>query len=515
MLIDGKTAKGYYESLCAEREPYLRRGRDVASLTEPTLLPPSGWASGTTLPTPYQSVGARGISSLSSKMMLALFPPNQSFLRLTPDAEVSAAIATAQGQVQSEVEKQLAAYEQEVASAIERRALRPHLHEVKKHLLVAGNVLLYVPRRGNAKVHHLSNYVVRRDPSGLVLGIVIRENISLSLLPMELRSKLTTVPEGPQQDTAEIYTAIILKTEEGKKDKYHVWQEIEGNVVPNSEGSYLPEHLPWKALRMEPIAGQSYGYGYGAQMLGDLSSLEGLMKSLVEASAASSRLVYLVNPAATISLRQLQECPNGGFVAGLPEDVVPLKADKAADMGVAYQMIETLNKALGFSFLLNQSVQRSGERVTAEEIRFLAQELEDVLAGTYSLLAQEEQLWLATLLLHYLKKDGVIGDIEGIAEPTIITGLEALGRGHDLVKLDTFVAGAQQTLGPEEFNKWVNGGQYLARRGTAVGLNIGGLIRTEEEVAQREQQASQAALMQGATPELIRQGGKALQQGAQ
>ena len=65
MMIDGQNAAGYYQSLTAEREPFLRRARDVSTLTLPTLVPPEGH-SNQTLPTPYQGLGARGVNSLRS-----------------------------------------------------------------------------------------------------------------------------------------------------------------------------------------------------------------------------------------------------------------------------------------------------------------------------------------------------------------------------------------------------------------------------------------------------------------
>ena len=36
-------------------------------------------------PTPYQSVGSRGVTNLASKLMLALFPPQAPFFRLDVD----------------------------------------------------------------------------------------------------------------------------------------------------------------------------------------------------------------------------------------------------------------------------------------------------------------------------------------------------------------------------------------------------------------------------------------------
>lgn len=505
MMIDGQTAAGYYHNLTAEREPFLRRARDVSKLTLPSLVPPEGH-SNQTLPTPYQGLGARGVNSLASKLLLALFPPNQSFirLRLSPDALAQ----LGEGQARSEVDAALAGIEKALDAEMESRALRPYLHEAKKHLLVSGNAVLYIPREGQAKVYHLKDFVIKRDPSGNVLAMVIREQISPRALPQEVLEGAGQI--DPNAEFVEIYTAIVLEDE-----KYRVCQEVGGEMIPNSEGFYKPEHLPWIPLRMEPISGQSYGYGYVASLLGDLASLEGLWKALVEAAAISARTVFLVNPSATTKISHLNRADNGSFVSGMSDDIAALRVDKGADMGVAFQAIEQLTRSLGFSFLLNQSVQRSGERVTAEEIRFLAQELEDVLAGTYSLLAQEEQLPIVRLMLHHMERRGDIQKLDGVATPTIVTGLEALGRGHDLIRLDTFVQGAGQVLGPQALMQYLNAGDYLTRRATAVGIQSSGLIRSEEEVQQMNQQQQQAALMQTATPEAIRQMGNQLNDGGE
>lgn len=505
MMIDGQTAAGYYHNCTADREPFLRRARDVSKLTLPSLVPPEGHTN-QTLPTPYQGLGARGVNSLASKLLLALFPPNQSFirLRLSPDALAQ----LGEGQARSEVDAALAGIEKSLDAEMERRALRPYLHEAKKHLLVAGNAILYIPREGQAKVYHLRDFVIKRDPSGNVLAMVIREEISPRALPEDVLDSASNI--DPNAEFVEIYTAIVLEDK-----KYQVFQEVGGEVIPGTEGSYKPEHLPWIPLRMEPISGQSYGYGYVASLLGDLASLEGLWKALVEAAAVSARTVFLVNPAATTKISHLNRAENGSFVSGMADDIAPLRVDKGGDMSVAFQAIEQLTRSLGFSFLLNQSVQRSGERVTAEEIRFLAQELEDVLAGTYSLLAQEEQLPIVRLMLHQMERRGDIQKLEGVATPTIVTGLEALGRGHDLIRLDTFVQGAGQVLGPQALMQYLNAGDYLTRRATAVGIQSSGLIRSEEEVQQMNAMQQQAALTQAATPEAIRQMGKQISDGGE
>ena len=504
MKIGGATAKATYSRMEGDRSVYLTRARQVAELTLPHLMPPDGYA-GSTLATPYQSVGARGVNAIASKLLLSLFPPNQSFLRYQLDPMQAEQLGG--GRVQTEIEASLAKIERTVMQEIEGSSLRPALNETLKQLVVSGNCLLHIGREGNAKAYRLDRYVVKRDPAGNLMMIIVKECVSPALLPDSMdhiRAKFS----GQTTETVDIYTAVVRKG----KDRFQVWQECADELVPGSEGEYLEEELPWLALRMEAVVGESYGYGYAAGLLGDLASLEGLMKALVEASAASARTVFLVDPTATTRIDQLNRAPNGSFVAGREGDIVALKVDKSADMGVAFQAIERLQQSLGFAFLLNQSVQRSGERVTAEEIRFLAQEIEDVLAGTYSLLTQELQLPLARVYLARLRRMGKVPKIpEDVAKPTIVTGLEALGRGHDLARLDQFMQGAIGTFGPEVVAQYVNVSDYMTRRATALGLVLDGLVRSEDEVQAQQAQAQQAQMVQGMAPEVVRQAGGMMQ----
>jgi hypothetical protein len=97
-----------------------------------------------------------------------------------------------------------------------------------------------------------------------------------------------------------------------------------------------------------------------------------------------------------------------------------------------------------------------------------------------------------------------------IVKPTIVTGLEALGRGHDLNKLDSFVAGASQLLG-EQFSTYVNMGDYLKRRATSLGIDVEGLIKSEEELQQERQQQQQQQMAQQVAPNMANAAGKMIQ----
>ncbi|MCB9178996.1 MAG: phage tail protein [Flavobacteriales bacterium] len=513
MLIAGKTARQTYESLLPERQPYLDRARQVAELTLPHLMPPEGYKGGQ-LPTPYQAMGARGVSSLASKLLLALFPPGQSMMRYQIDPITMDNLSAGEGKIKAEVEASLAMTEKAVSVDIESNALRPRLHEGLKQYVIAGNFLLFNTPSGGLKVFHLDRYVIKRDPEGNPLIIVVKESISKVMLPKEIKGILDQPQEGDgttgiskddiSQDSVDIYTAVVRTS----PTRYATFQEVAGVVVPKSYGVYKADELPWNPIRADAVAGESYSYGYAVGLLGDLATLEGLMKALVDASAASARLVFLVSPNSSTNIRELQQCPNGGFVAGLPDDVVALKVDKAADMSVAFNAIERLQTSLGFSFLLNQSVQRAGERVTAEEIRFLAQELEDVQAGAYSLLAQELQLPLVSARLARLRRERKVPVIpKEVARPSIVTGLEALSRGHDLQKLDALVQGGVAMFGPEVTAQYVKADLYFKRRETALGLSGDSMIRTQEEVDQMTQQAQLAAMAQQIGPNVVNQVG--------
>jgi len=106
-----------------------------------------------------------------------------------------------------------------------------------------------------------------------------------------------------------------------------------------------------------------------------------------------------VNPNGTTKKRTLADSPNGGIADGNAQDVSVLQLEKFNDFRIAQETASQITERLSFAFLLNSAVQRNAERVTAEEIRFMAQELEAALGGVYSTLSQEFQLPLVEILL--------------------------------------------------------------------------------------------------------------------
>ena len=81
-------------------------------------------------------------------------------------------------------------------------------------------------------------------------------------------------------------------------------------------------------------------------------------------------------------------------------------------------------------------------------------------------------------------------------KPTIITGIEALGRGNDLQKLREFVA---EIVNLAQVNPQVvqslNESDLIKRIATSLGIEMEGLIKSEEQLA-AEQEAQQQQMQQ-------------------
>lgn len=503
-----QSAASLYQQLSTSREPFLKKARDSSALTLPFLVPPQGAAAGADYNPPAQSVGARGVVNLAAKLLLALLPPNTPFFKLAIDRFELKKIEQ-DGKLKTALDSALSEIEQATLVEIETSATRVTVNEAFLQLVVSGNALLEVPEEGNLKVYRLDRYVVQRDPMGNVLSIVIHEQVAPCMLDEKTRKSLG---KDAKEKTVDLYT-VCQRNKTGQRWK--VWQEVKGIRLTDSEGDYPEDKCPFIPLRFTKIDGEDYGRGFVEQYLGDLNSLETLTQAVVLGSVAAAKVVFLVNPNGLTSPTKLAEANNGDFITGDPEDVKALQMDKFADFQVAANQLEKIEKRLEMGFLLLTGVQRQAERVTAEEVRALIQELETSLGGVYSVLAQDFQLPLANALMARMAKDKRLPALpKKIVRPSVTTGIEALGRGNDLQKLRLFIAEATQTFGPEVVARYVQPGEYFSRSAAALGINTKGLVRTDEEIAQESAQQQQAAAAQALTeklgPSVIKAGTEAL-----
>lgn len=482
------SAKAKYDTLSSDRAQFLDSGVESAYLTLPYLLRDDEYVSGKkSLKTPWQSVGAKGVVTLASKLMLALLPPQTSFFKLQVDESKLGNEATPE--IRTELELSLSKIERIIMDDLAESSDRVVVHQALLHLVTAGNALIYMGSNG-LKLYPLNRYVIERDGNGEVLEIVTKERVSKKLLKKFLPELEQPVP-GPaafetnfsRKDEVDVYTCV-------KRDNNRmVWyQEVNDKIIPGSEGKAPLDANPWIALRFNTCDGEAYGRGRVEQFLGDLKSLEALSQALVEGSAAAAKVVFVVSPSSTTKPATLAAAGNGAIVQGRPDDIGVVQVGKTADFRTAFEMAQLFERRLSEAFLILNV--RDSERTTAEEVRMTQLELEQQLGGLFSLLTVEFLVPYLNRKLSVAQRTGRIPRLpKGIVNPTIVAGVNALGRGQDRESLGQFLTTIAQTMGPEAIIQYINPEEVVKRLAASQGIDTLNLIKTKQEVSQ-EQAAS-------------------------
>lgn len=511
------TASCAYEGLTTIRSPYLQRARDSAQFTIPSLMLYEGASGATPSSDSYQSIGARGVKNLASKLLLALMPPNQSFFRCTLEGGAKDELIQNKEQW-TMIQEALGQMERICQSSMETRAIRVTLFELLLQLIVAGNAVLSVPDKGPSCIYKLNQYVVVRQHNGTILKLIIKEQIAKAALSAAQKACLDPADIQDDHEDAEYginqYEVCAYTCMERTDDNWKVHQEIKGKIVEGSVGAYplnAPGFIP---VRWRKVDGEHYGRAFCDEVMGDLTSVEGLTQSLVESAAALAKLIILVNPNGSVTKADL-EGDNLDIIDGKAEDVTVVQANKAGDLSFAEGLSNSIEKRLELAFLLNTAVQRDAERVTAEEIRYIAQLLEDTLGGIYSIQSLELQVPLIQRVLALETRAGNIPSLpKESLKVQIVAGLEALGRSHELARLDAFVQNIAQTFGAEAVATFINVRNYLSRRATSLALDVTDLLHSQEDIDAARVAAQQTEVNKTIGPEVVKQMGNAATAGA-
>ena len=492
----GETAVARFEQLNGDRSPFLRRGQDASKLTLPALIPETTTGNAAKLKTPFQAVGARGVNSLASKLLIALLPPSTPFFKLSIDS--LELMKEGQEGLETEIDKGLRVIEAALMNEIEISNDRVAMFEALKHLIVGGNVLLYLTDNG-LKVYHLNRYVCKRDDVGNILEIITKETVHPQALPsdfLEMIKKKENYDAEDFDEDLDIYTCI-----KRYGDEFTWFQECKGEKIPGTDGNSKIDVSPWICLRWTRIDGEDYGRGYVEEYQGDLISLEALMQAIIEGAAASAKTIFLVNPNGVTRAQTLAKAPNGAIREGNAQDVSVLQVNKGADFNVSFSAIQRIEQRLEYAFLMARSVQRDAERVTAAEVSIMANELENSLGGIYSILTQEYQLPYLKRRMHMLVRSGKAPKLpEKIVKPKIVTGLQGLGRGNDRAKLVEFIGTVSQALGPDVMRMYMNVDEAIKRLANSIGIDTANLVKSQEQIQQEMQVQQQQQLIQHLGP---------------
>jgi hypothetical protein len=491
-------ARERYNQLVTDRRQFLDKAVDCSKLTLPYLIQDDTSSRPTheTLNIPWQSVGSKCVVGLAAKLMLATLPPQGTFFKLQVREDKLG--EDLPPEARSELDLSLSKMERMVMDYIAASNDRVVIHQALKHLIVAGNALLFMGKDG-IKNYPLNRYVVNRDGNGNVLEIVTKELISRDVLGYEVPKPQpnTGIDEtkGTHTDDVEVYTCV--KLENGR----WVWyQEVLDQIIPGSRSTAPKNASPWLVLTFNSVDGEQYGRGRVEEFLGDLKSLEGLSQALVEGAAAASKVIFLVSPSSTTKPATIAKAGNGAIVQGRAEDVQVVQVGKTADFGTAAQVAQTIERRLLEAFLVMNV--RNAERVTAEEVRLTQLELEQQLGGIFSLLTTSFLIPYLDRTLLVLQRSNELPKLpKDFVRPAIVAGVNALGRGQDREALTMFMQTVAGTVGPEALMKFINPLEAIKRLAAAQGIDVLNLVKTKEEVMGdkeelMEQQQNQTLLEQ-------------------
>ncbi len=504
--MQSRTAKDIYEDLAKDRDEFLDRARECAKLTIPFLLADEDHNAMDRFYTPYQGFGARAVNNLSSKLLLALFPTTNPFFRYVADEADMQEAEEQDPDIRTKIESGLKQREKVTMHELENTPFRNPFSLALKLMIVTGNALVYLADDGNIRVFKLDSYVVRRDPSGNVLEIITKEMLDPLMIDEKTREEAGINLREAKDKGVKVKSVGLFTHVKRTPKNWEVYQEINGKVIESTKGTYAKDMNPWLPLRFSRIDGEHYGRGLVEEYFGDFVSLDGFRQNLTEGAAAMSKVVFLVRKNGQTRIKDITKAENGDVKYGSADDVSTLQAEKRADFQVVRETYRDIEAELAKAFLLNSSVSRDAERVTATEIRVVARELEDTLGGVYTVLSQEFQLPFINIFTGRLEKSGKLEKLpSGSVTPTITTGLSALGRTDDLERMLQFMEIIAQLPGAAER---LNVGTFIERTATALFIDQEGLMKSDEDIQEEQQQALLAQTAQQAVPGIIQEATK-------
>lgn len=477
------TAAQWWAKLEGERSTKLDKMRRYASLTLSHLLLPEG-----TIPDQnditqdYQSLGATCVNHLTNKMMLAMFAPSRPIFRLQFSQEAMNEYLQS-GLSQSDIDDAAAAGERESQRSLDSKGQRPKLYQLIKNLIVTGNVLMVLTKDAIRAVG-IEHYCVKRDREGKIKVLVVRERICFDELDDEVQAAVGGMNRYSPDSIVSYYEMICRKGKMYYKscwvDSYHVGEEYDEQWGSEQE-------CPYKALTWELPDYANYGVGLVEMHANDFEALSILSESLVDGGVLAAEFRYLINATSTLTVDDLNKSQNGDTLTGNEGDVSVLQASTSQAVQIVFNISERWEQRLARTFLLQSAVTRNAERVTAEEIRATANELETALGGTYSMLSSTLQYAIAVWLLATIDIK-IKGKSTDKIQVQIITGLDALSRNGDLEA----IRGALQDLAilsqlPEAAQARLRMDELISSIGQGWGTDLKRFVRTDKEM--QEQQA--------------------------
>lgn len=454
--------------------------------------------------------GAKYVNGLANKIVEVLFPTSRPFFKLSLTAEAQLRMAQEVGeasmpQVLENANTTTARIEKIAVKNLNLTEYRPRAIEAVKHLIITGNVVIRRDSEDNRIVYGVRNHCIRRDRNGNEIHVLLYDQKRLEEFEPETQDRIKQA--GVSNATGASLTDFTTQSEgmtlitEYKKigKRWRIRQEVAG--LPIGEEHYQNElDYDLLCLTWNHASGEHYGRGLVEDNAVLFHKLDVTGAATTALMAVMCDIKFLVRAGSPLSqqVEQLHAANVGSYFVGNEGDITVPDIGKRGDLQVMINRMDTWDQQLAGAFL-NANV-RNAERVTAEEIRLIAKELESAYGGIYSKLAEA---WQAREAEYVLAKTDLIKQLgQGMFEAfevVIVSGADSLSREGvldnlrqavmDLQMLEAVPEDVRGTLNADRFAKFVFENHYLDP------LQF---VNTAEEMQARQQQEQQmqAQLMQ-------------------
>lgn len=432
------------------------------------------------------AIGARLVNHLSHRIVDTMFPNDKPFfaLALTPEAERQFG---AEGSPEERQALQAGLMEAENAAMrqLNLTAYRPIAVNAVSLQVVTGNACIVRMPDDSRVVYSLRDYSVRRDIGGKLLEIILRDAKKFGSLDEEIQN---AVKANGRSKKYEDSTPVELYTHfQWAGGKWYMRQALDEVELEDRERSFNEVDMPCLVLTWNLGRGDNYGRGLVEDYAVTFHNIDVLTAAMIDMIGIAADVKFLVNDTSSFDVDAWNRARRGEYVPGKEGDITVPGFQFGVEVQVIAEAIAKWERELSQAFLLSSAGVRDAERVTAEEIRFFAREIESAFGGLYSRLALD---WQKREAEYQLSQISFTTYVDGVQTMDIIvtSGLESLSREGKLDNLRLAIADLQMLDAiPEDVRAAFNPAKFAAYIFQNRGVNAEDFLNTPDEMRQNQE----------------------------
>lgn len=443
-------------------------------------------------------VGARLVNHLSNRIVDVMFPHDKPFFTIATKPEAQRALEKEAGEesaakLSEAIRSSTVAIELAAMRGMNMTAYRPMAVLAVKHMIISGNAMIKRMKSGVRVVYGVRDFSVRRSLEGKMTEAILRDAKKFGNLPEEVKTELRASKSDGYDDTTDVMLYSHYKFD-GTRWKF---TQAADNIMLGVNALYTELDFPLLDLTWSLARGENYGRGLVEDNAVGFHNLDVLTEAAIDLMSAMADLKFLVATGSTLDVEVLNKSPRGSYHHGNEGDITVPEIGKRAELQIMMEAIAKWERDLSQAFLLNSASTRDAERVTAEEIRLNARELESAYGGLYSRLALLWQQHEGEYAVSQVNFEQEVGKLVTLFEVVVTTGLESLSREGQLDNLRLALADMQMLdTVPDELRATMNPLLFASFVFTNRGVKLKDFLYTQAEMeanqkaAQEQQQAA-------------------------